>query len=198
MPEEVMFILVIVSMAIWITVSREAAKPSKEINWRKMITLLSAGSLSAIVISVTLFQSLSLQLDQTIFPNRFSIWKTYFYFAPPAVQGVPESFQLWTIKKLQSYNKVRSVNRLRTKGVPKMDNRSQHIQRGIVSITSSLHQRTDHKLSYEKIKADIGKILRQLCERKGVDIIEAKACPDHIHMLVSIPPSWVCRNPWAI
>ncbi|MDI7744300.1 hypothetical protein QMK38_20010 [Lysinibacillus fusiformis] len=60
MPEEVMFILVIVSMAIWITVSREAAKPSKEINWRKMITLLSAGSLSAIVISVTLFQSLSL------------------------------------------------------------------------------------------------------------------------------------------
>ncbi|MER2114511.1 MAG: IS200/IS605 family transposase, partial [Solibacillus isronensis] len=39
-----------------------------------------------------------------------------------------------------------------------------------------------------KIKADIGKILRQLCERKGVEIIEATACPDHIHMLVSIPP----------
>ena len=41
---------------------------------------------------------------------------------------------------------------------------------------------------YGKIKADIGKILRQLCERKGVEIIEATACPDHIHMLVSIPP----------
>ena len=41
---------------------------------------------------------------------------------------------------------------------------------------------------YGKIKADIGKILRQLCEMKGVDIIEAEACPDHIHMLVSIPP----------
>ena len=39
-----------------------------------------------------------------------------------------------------------------------------------------------------KIKADIGKILRQLCEAKKVEIIEAKACPDHIHMLVSIPP----------
>ena len=41
---------------------------------------------------------------------------------------------------------------------------------------------------YGKIKADIGKILRQLCDRKGVEIIEATACPDHIHMLVSIPP----------
>ena len=35
---------------------------------------------------------------------------------------------------------------------------------------------------------DIGIILRKLCERKGVEIIEANACPDHIHMLVSIPP----------
>ena len=41
---------------------------------------------------------------------------------------------------------------------------------------------------YGKIKADIGKILRQLCEMKGVQIIEAEACPDHIHMLVCIPP----------
>lgn len=41
---------------------------------------------------------------------------------------------------------------------------------------------------YRKIKADIGRILRQLCERKGVEIIEATACPDHIHMLVSSPP----------
>ena len=44
------------------------------------------------------------------------------------------------------------------------------------------------QIIYGKIKADIGKILRQLCERKGVEIIEATACPDHIHMLVSIPP----------
>ena len=41
---------------------------------------------------------------------------------------------------------------------------------------------------YGKIKADIGIILRKLCERKGVEIHEASACPDHIHMLVSIPP----------
>ena len=41
---------------------------------------------------------------------------------------------------------------------------------------------------YGKIKVDIGKILRMLCERKGVKIIEAEACKDHIHMLLEIPP----------
>ena len=44
------------------------------------------------------------------------------------------------------------------------------------------------QIIYGQIKAEIGRILRQLCERKGVEIIEATACPDHIHMLVSIPP----------
>ena len=43
------------------------------------------------------------------------------------------------------------------------------------------------QIIYGKLKADIGKILRTLCERKGVTIHEAEACPDHIHMLVSIP-----------
>ena len=43
---------------------------------------------------------------------------------------------------------------------------------------------------YGKIKTDIGQILRKLCEYKGVKIIEAEACPDHIHMLVSIPPKY--------
>ena len=43
---------------------------------------------------------------------------------------------------------------------------------------------------YGQIRADIGKILRQLCEYKGVEIIEAEACKDHIHMLVSIPPKY--------
>ena len=41
---------------------------------------------------------------------------------------------------------------------------------------------------YGEIKADIGEILRKLCQEKKVEIIEAEACPDHIHMLVSIPP----------
>ena len=41
---------------------------------------------------------------------------------------------------------------------------------------------------YGALKADIGQILRKLWEEKGVEIIEAQACPDHIHMLVAIPP----------
>ena len=44
------------------------------------------------------------------------------------------------------------------------------------------------QIIYGKVKGEIGKILRMLCDRKGVEIIEAQACPDHIHMLVSIPP----------
>ncbi len=41
---------------------------------------------------------------------------------------------------------------------------------------------------YGKLKGDIGQILRKLCENKKVEIHEASACKDHIHMLVSIPP----------
>jgi putative transposase len=44
------------------------------------------------------------------------------------------------------------------------------------------------QLIYGQIKADIGFIIRKLCDQKGVEIIEANACVDHIHMLVSIPP----------
>ena len=43
---------------------------------------------------------------------------------------------------------------------------------------------------YGQIKKDIGVMLRKLCEYKGVEIIEAEACKDHIHMLVSIPPKY--------
>ena len=44
------------------------------------------------------------------------------------------------------------------------------------------------KVIYRQIKADVARILSELCKRKGVEIIEAEACADHIHMLVSIPP----------
>jgi len=44
------------------------------------------------------------------------------------------------------------------------------------------------RIIFGKLRADIGKILRELCKRKEVEIIEAQACPDHIHMLLSIPP----------
>ena len=43
---------------------------------------------------------------------------------------------------------------------------------------------------YGKIRVEIGKILRLLCQRKDIEIIEAECCKDHIHMLVRIPPKY--------
>ena len=43
---------------------------------------------------------------------------------------------------------------------------------------------------YGKLKVEIGKILRKLCEYKKIEILEANACPDHIHILISIPPKY--------
>ena len=44
------------------------------------------------------------------------------------------------------------------------------------------------KVFYGEKNVEIGKILRELCKWKGVNIIEAEVCPDHVHMLVEIPP----------
>ena len=46
------------------------------------------------------------------------------------------------------------------------------------------------QLIYGKLKVEVGKILRDLCERKGIEIIQAECCIDHIHMLVRIPPKY--------
>ena len=47
---------------------------------------------------------------------------------------------------------------------------------------------------YRQLRVDVGKILRTLCEQKKVNIIEAECCPDHIHMLVEIPPHMSVSN----
>ena len=44
------------------------------------------------------------------------------------------------------------------------------------------------KVFYEEKRMEIREILRKLCEWKGVEIIEGEVCPDHVHILVSIPP----------
>ena len=44
------------------------------------------------------------------------------------------------------------------------------------------------KVAYGKLREDIGKIIRMLCERKDVNIVEGEVCSDHIHLLVEIPP----------
>ena len=46
------------------------------------------------------------------------------------------------------------------------------------------------KVFYEDKRLEIREILRKLCEWKGVEIIEGEVCPDHIHMLVRIPPKY--------
>lgn len=46
------------------------------------------------------------------------------------------------------------------------------------------------RVIYGKYRKELGRILRQLCEYKGVEIIEANACIDHIHMLILIPPKY--------
>ena len=46
------------------------------------------------------------------------------------------------------------------------------------------------KVFYNEKRMEIGQILRQLCEWKGITILEAEVCPDHVHMLVEIPPKY--------
>jgi len=46
------------------------------------------------------------------------------------------------------------------------------------------------QIIYRKLKKDIGEILCTLCERKQVEILAAEACPDHVHMLLKIPPKY--------
>ncbi len=46
------------------------------------------------------------------------------------------------------------------------------------------------KVIYGKLRSEIGKILRELCERKGIEIIEASCCVDHVHMLIKVPPKY--------
>lgn len=50
------------------------------------------------------------------------------------------------------------------------------------------------RVFYAQKKEAIGQILRQLCEWKGVNILEAEACPDHIHLLVEIPPKYAVSS----
>ena len=58
-----------------------------------------------------------------------------------------------------------------------------------VSVSHSIHcTEIQKKRNIWNIEKDIGVILRKLCEQKGVEIIQAEAHVDHVHMLVSIPP----------
>ena len=108
---------------------------------------------------------------------------------PPAMQGEGKSLDI-------SKNSCVTI-----KWVCKTTNKiTQEVQ--IMDINSLAHTKWECKyhivfapkyrrqVIYKNIKADVGQILGTLCRRKGIEIIEAECCPDHIHMLVRIPPKY--------
>ena len=94
-----------------------------------------------------------------------------------------------TEKDLQCYNNAGSPTALKQRRYPKWIAIVYHIQSGIVNTILFLPQSYKRKIAYGKLKQDIANILSMLCKRKGVKIVEAEICPDHVHMLVEIPPS---------
>ena len=81
---------------------------------------------------------------------------------------------------------------------PYQNNKGGNVKNDIMSLSHSKYRCKYHIVFapkyrrqeiYGKIKKDIGQILRKLCEQKGVEIIEANACKEHIHMLLTIPPN---------
>lgn len=80
------------------------------------------------------------------------------------------------------------------------DSKFQQAVINFIDINSLAHMKWDYKyhivfapkyrrkVFYKEKRVDIREIIRQLCQWKGVDIIEGEVCPDHIHILVSIPP----------
>ena len=87
-------------------------------------------------------------------------------------------------------HKVRSGNRNIQKGRIRMDKNSLAHTTWNCKYHIVFAPKYRRQIIYGKIKTEIGKILRMLCERKGVEIIRAEACADHIHTLVRIPPKY--------
>ena len=110
------------------------------------------------------------------------------------VPGEKKKLKLWTKKELPDRLKLRSGNLTKNieevfsmteKDINSLEHTKWRCQYHIVFAPKYRRQ-----VIYREIKADIGEILRRLCQQKGIEIIEANACPDHIHMLISIPPKY--------
>ena len=87
------------------------------------------------------------------------------------------------------YNESYDTNKIKTKEVRIMDESSLSHTRWKCQYHIVIVPKYRRKVVYGKIRKDIGEIIRKLCDYKHVEIIEAHAMPDHIHMLLSIPPS---------
>ena len=110
---------------------------------------------------------------------------------PPIVSGVQKSFSD-EYKKIppSGIMEVRSGNcTTKTEGGSQMhDNNSLAHTSWNCKYHVVFAPKYRRKIFYGEHKAEIGKILRELCKWKEVNIIEAEVCPDHIHMLIEIPP----------
>ena len=111
---------------------------------------------------------------------------------PPAVPGVQKSLSGEYEKETPfGIIKLRSVNCRKTPkgGHSKMnDTNSLAHTKWNCKYHIVFAPKYRRKIFFGDKKAEIGKILRELCSWKQVTIIEAEICPDHVHMLVEIPP----------
>ena len=122
------------------------------------------------------------------------LYDTVFFFCAPNRQDkTPRSTggSGKSLKKKVSYAKLEVVWQPRRKQgdiIMKDDVRSLSHSKWRCKYHIVFAPKYRRQIIYRQLRADIGKILRELSERKGVEIIEAECCPDHIHMLVAIPP----------
>lgn len=54
------------------------------------------------------------------------------------------------------------------------------------------------RVLYGQVKREVGKIIRQLCRQKEVDLLEGHAMPDHIHLVLSVPPKLKNKRSWTL
>ena len=92
-------------------------------------------------------------------------------------------------KNLPCYIYCRFANRSKSQEVSKMDSNSLSHTKWNCKYHIVFAPKFCRKIIYGKLKRDIANILSALCKRKGVKIVEAEMCSDHVHMLVEIPPS---------
>ena len=92
-------------------------------------------------------------------------------------------------KNLLCYIYCRFANRSKSQEVSKMDSNSLSHTKWNCKYHIVFAPKFRRKIIYGKLRQDIANILSALCKRKGVKIVEAEMCSDHVHMLVEIPPS---------
>ena len=125
-----------------------------------------------------------------ILPNSFF----FVYRILPAMPVVPKSFS-YEWKKYPPSSKIgvglpTTTKKTKEESSMKLDTDSLAHSKWNCKYHIVFAPKYRRQVIYGKIKADIGIMIRKLCEYKQVEIIEAEACKDHIHMLVSIPPKY--------